>query len=43
MCVRPPREPGLTSILYVKSPVPTMGPEIGALTAMSEFALTDLE
>ena len=43
MYVLPPSGPGLTSILYVKSPVPTTGPEIGAPTAKFEFALTVLE
>ena len=37
-----PRAPTSTFISYVKSPVPTVGPDCGAETVISEFAFTDL-
>ena len=40
MLVFPPSVPTSTFISYVKSPVPTVGPDGGASTVTSEVALT---
>ena len=40
--VLPPRDPATTSILYDKSPVPTIGPDGAGPIVTSKYALTDL-